>query len=715
MEYGELVPRVMTADAYSKNKQRGNIEVLGYGGNGRVVEVYYDSLPYKYRAAVVAEYGNLEAVLRANPIMKLIKPDVKARQFYAGYCLNHDLCDSGDVRRATPHADLSRGFAPRYLPIEEQERLVRQAEWLNMILTVMRSKKAVKDVLGMVMEAFWQQCVQLAKTDKPVNPGLPENLRALKRKVQEYKDKGYECLVSKKYGNQNTRKVDVRLENLICSLAVIPAYVPTATEVCRMFKEFMNGRRRVVNLETGEVLDPAAYKVNGKVVVPADSTIEGYMNKPINRMLIDKGRASQLQWRDMYAPHVVRKSPEYAFSKITMDDRDLPFQDIAGERSVKCYMVIDVASGCYVGKAYGRDKGVELIREALRDMAGLIMRKGWGFPYEIEFERHLTDHLMGKVASADGGTPRNDGTDEFMPDVLTEGLLFTKLRKCLGGNPQEKRAEHFIKRKKHGFESKIPGYLGRFYAKSLTTRLNADKAKVRYMYEQIVQHDLDTIDEWNNSLHPNQQLYPNMTRWEVLEQRQNPNTVKHPAETVVRYLGVKTQCGLKREFLNVQGSKYALDDVWSVARIDKWDFECYYMMEDDGIKTLYLYAGNKYVTTATRVEPFQESAAEQTAADKASFEKQMKYINQFKAMVKERKAGYEKVGVMVNEVASLVATLPPRNDGSDGDLRRATPYADEGANIAPLREAGDVDEVWHTEPEVVPVKRTFEQRVLDSI
>ena len=51
---------------------------------------------------------------------------------------------------------------------------------------------------------------------------LPTSTLRFRKKVAEFKKKGYACLISGKFGNQSARKVDHKTERLILGLAVLP-------------------------------------------------------------------------------------------------------------------------------------------------------------------------------------------------------------------------------------------------------------------------------------------------------------------------------------------------------------------------------------------------------------------------------------------------------------------------------------------------------------
>ena len=660
LEYSELVPNIMSEEAYKSAKRRGNIKTHGRGGNGNTAYIEFKSLSPAYQDKVYAKYGtDLHEHIARQPIRAMVTNDYTAANFYA-------MC-------------LKNGGG--HLPLESQQLYTRQAEWLNMLNKVLSDKKTLKETLNISIEKFWQHVIALHQLDD-LNPKLPTTADTLRKLLVKYNTQGYKALVSKKFGNQNTRKVTPKIEQLILSL-YSQKHNPTLVDVCRMYRDFIHNGMKVVDLETGEVFNPQEFYVKGEPYVLGESTVDFYLKKPTAQIAINKSRLNNLQFRTIYRPFVQRLSAVYAFSKLTMDDRDLPFKDMTGNRPAKTYQIADVASGCIIGKAFSTEKNVELLREAFRDMFQLILCNGWGMPFEIEMERHLTAQMMGKEI---------DG--EFEEDILTAGNLFKHVRVCLGGNAPEKRMEHIFRQKKYTFDNKRPGFQGRFYARNIANRLNTDKDNVRYLYEQIIQNELDDINSWNNSLHPNQELYPGMTRWDVLENCQNPNTVKFSSETIMPYVGYKArETSIRRGYVQVMNGSYRLPNINILRTLNNWKFEAYYIPGEMGIEKVYLYQGKKFITEATKVVPFQEAQAEMTDADRLNAEKQWAYQKAFDKLVQEMQGGLIKLGTArfdgfeaadsLNVVEEVVVRTPSHTDYAQENEGKTGGYKQKNAVNTP--------------------------------
>ncbi len=579
-----LIPK----GTFDSLKQRGNIRVSNIGGNGREVHIEFDSLPTRpinYQQIVKDHFGDPRKYIAIQPLKDLLHMDDVARKWYADYILP----------------------CGKNIPFEYQVKYARSCDWLNMIAVCLKDKRYLKDRMKISITEFWDNVALLIRKDELVHD-LPGSVDRLRRIFSRYQDGGYESLVDKhRWGNDFARKVTPKIENLIVSLYCMP-HKPYMAEVCKLYREFMAGTLQVVDVHPqggGEVFDPKEFYITkvkagkGKPYpyVLGESTVDYYLKQPANEAVVNKLRMKAQDYNSMYRPSVSRLAPAYAFSKITMDDLDIPFKTPDEKRPVKSYQVFDVASGAVVGVSFSRDKNVELIREALRDMFRLIIRKGWGIPWEIEFEKHLTLAMTGGV--------EEDGT--MYDDILTPGAVFPATRICLGGNAKEKRAEGFIRVKKYGQQKKRPGFQARHYAKLLTNRLNTDKDKVRYEYNEIVENELNDIAAHNNELHPKQDLYPGLTRWQVLESTQNPNLAKYQAHHVIQFIGYSTTTSIKAGKTRVQGSDYMLPDMELIKGLTyNGEITAYYLPDEDGmVNSVSLFENGQYICDAQRKVGFQ--------------------------------------------------------------------------------------------------------------
>jgi hypothetical protein len=629
LKYSEVVPLLFSADNFRQKRSRSErkgygIKVHGRNGGEQECMVEFGSLDRKDKDKVIEQYGDPRAYIATQPLKDMLKMDVEAQHFYATYTYKNG----------------------QTVDLEKQVKWIRSVQWLNVIVKVMANKKSAKEIWGVTITELWDNIAFVVKNDE-VEHDLPGYVNRLKGVYREYLADGYKALVDEwRYGNDYARKVTPKIEGLIMSLYVRQGHNAYMNEVCRQYRDFMHGKEIIVHLETGEVFDPKEFHVNGKPYVLGESTVDYYLKKPGNEDIINSYRMNKLLFNSTHRPSVQRLAPMYALSKITMDDLDIPFKTPDGDRAVKSYQVFDVCSGAVIGVSFSRDKNVELIREALRDMFRLIVRNGWGVPWEIEFEKHLTSAMTGGV----------DQDGVIYDDILTPGAVFPATRMCIGGNAKEKRAEGFIRVKKYGQQKKRPGFQARFYARLLTNRLNAEQDKARYSYEEIVDNELADIAAHNAELHPKQDLYPGLTRWQVLEQNQNPQLVKYQAHQVIQFIGYQTTTSIRAGVARVQYGNFQLPDI-NLVKQQHYNGEivAYYLPDDAGlVNEVHLFEDGRYLCCAQRKAGFQEAIVEQTADDIAIAQQQWGQQSAFDKMIRDGRDQLVKVGTTKAQIGEPV-------------------------------------------------------------
>lgn len=199
LEYAELVPSIMSKATFDINKFRKNITVFGFGGNGREILISFESLPIKYRKAVIERYGNPNEYLAKEPISEqvLINWDYVAESFYDTYVLPNTT---------------------RELPPHYKKKYTEAASWLKTINLFTSDKRALKRQLNITVTEFWDAATALISA-KDVS--LPLNPRALKNKLAKFNtaDCKYSSLIeAHRFGNENRKKVKDEAEALLLQM-----------------------------------------------------------------------------------------------------------------------------------------------------------------------------------------------------------------------------------------------------------------------------------------------------------------------------------------------------------------------------------------------------------------------------------------------------------------------------------------------------------------
>lgn len=596
-------------DCYKKLSARGRIDVARRGCRGQQALVVVDSLPEEY-ARIMKQTG------------------VTTQDAYLDAYLRRSYAESGDARQWFLEFRQTNGKA---LKSEKVREYTVNASVLNAIRQVMQTAQTRQRGQGH-LRLTWKDMGKVVEFYRgEVGHTLPGSLMRIRRKMADYEREGYAALLSGKYGNQSARKVNIRIERVILGIACLPNK-PWNANVAEMYNEFVCGELDVYDPETGELFNPDEFTdKKGEPIVLSETTINNYLNAPKNQVLIAHKTQSWTTFYHSQAPHVHRHAPEFSFSKISFDDRDLPRKEAGTKIRPKAYYAYDVASQCVVGAAYSRNKTTDLVVEMFRNMFRLINRKGWGCPAEVEVENHLMS--------------------QWKDSFLKAGVMFPWVRFCAPQNSQEKYAEQMNGAKKRSVEHKNHLDIGRFYSKQRQYQTEGKKVfdekndtyedNQYYTWEQLIAEDMLDIEEFNNRLHPNQKKYPGMTRLQVLEANMNPTLRPLDTATAARYVGERIETSIRRNsYCRVAHKDWWLSspDKLSLLTPNDYKVTAYYLPNENGEPDdIYIYQGDTLIDRLEDVGTFNTARCEQTEEDKAIFEEQQKHIARFKRFVNENK------------------------------------------------------------------------------
>lgn len=606
---------IMTLPNYKQLSARGRIDVVRRGGGPmQYALVAVDSLPTIYKEKVEETYPGGNAVLLRGWILSNYELDQAAVTYFMDWA-------------ARQHSDKATD--------ELAKKYAVNASVLNTCIRLYSRSRDYRKLMGEKYK--WDMMATTIETlREEFGHDLPASTLRFRKKVNEYRQYGYECLISGKFGNQNKRKVDYKTERVVLSIAVLPNQ-PYCSDVHEMYISFVCGELEVWDLETGEIFNPDDFTDrNGEPKELSESTIRNILNKPSNSLLIEKARRGRMEFYHEQMPHMHRHSGEFSLSQITMDDVDLPRRMKGGEY-VHAYYAYDVVSQCRVGLAYGRDKDDALVVECFRDMFRLIERNGWGMPAGIEVEQHLMS--------------------KYKEGFLQAGEVFKFVHFCAPQNSQEKYAEALNGAFKTTIAHKNHEGIGRWYGKG-ARRVDLKKVsdsgnhtwedRKYYTFEELVADDRRDCAEWNHTLHPNQKKYPGMTRWDVLVAKINPTLRPLDKLTLSRYIGVRVETSIRRNStVRVAYADWWLSgpEVLETLQPGNRKVTAYYLPDEEGRATdVFLYQGDRYIDKVRPVVTFNRVLPEQTGEDKAAYTEQAKIISHFGKYVCDHAIG--KVGVM---------------------------------------------------------------------
>ena len=621
----ELAP-IMSVPNYKKLAARKEINVVRPGkGLGSYALVEIATMPLRFQERIKLKYGDMKEDVIRNWLGSHYHIDAKAREFYTRFRF-----DNGDA-----------------LPPEHIQEYTVNASVIEAVMRAMEDATFMRKAMKAGPVNWGELAGAISYYQAEFGHTLPVSSNRFKKRVNDFKANGYESLISRKFMNQNRRKVTYDIERLLLSIDAQPEQ-PFNTTVWEQYNMFVQGDLELYDPETGEVLNPADFTdKDGNPLVLSPATVANYLNNPKNKALRAKLHMSQWDFNNAYRPYHLRSIGEFSLSKVSLDDRDLPRPMKDGNR-VKAYYAYDVVSGAVVGYAYNRYKTTELFLDCMRNMFQTLDRNGMYIPAELEVEHHLVS--------------------DFADGLMQAGTVFPLIRWCNPGNSREKRAEHKNREKKYGVEKRTQVGIGRWYAKLEANRPKEEKVydeknntyKVKtYSYEELVADDIRAIQTFNAQPHPNQKRYPGMSRWDVLCAHQNPNLAPWDKAVLYRFIGQHTETTIRQNtYCTVMYNQYGLPSPEIIEKLEPRNYkvDAYYLPDADGtINEVYIYQNGRYIATCKPVARYNENTAEQTEVDKAAYTEQSKYVAQFDKMMKDGKI--KRVGILAKEEAKLITEV----------------------------------------------------------
>lgn len=304
----------------------------------RKILIKLDSIPKATRKKFLSKYD-------ADSIQEWAKNE--AQRLLGRYIQK----DERDLQyfRGLKHENGKRFFTDR-----ECNELSTTAAWLRFLASIPREKR-VAQKMGFenkteLLKAAHRQTTQIEKLK-----GLRKlsSFRRFRDRIAAYSKEGNSCLVSKKYGNSNTKKLTKKAEKLLRQLYSKHnkfAY----SQVHEQYRSFVS---------SVSVCDREAYPEIGL------TTVKNYLRRPSVKMICSLERNGLQETKRMFEPSFKRQRPSYPHAMWVMDGTpvELYFQE-HGKYWKRMYgfFVIDACSWNMVGYALAESETADVIFEALK-------------------------------------------------------------------------------------------------------------------------------------------------------------------------------------------------------------------------------------------------------------------------------------------------------------------------------------------------------------
>ena len=646
-DQSECLAPVVSYANYKKLLIRGHINVVRQGkGKGNTALIDYNSLPVALRDKVDRRLGT-DAVHVAT-----IK-----KWFSEHYRRDRGAMEYYPKRLRELNLSLS---LERIAQLAEE--YTANASVLMAVKSLQADIRLLKRVMGGSKVVRWEQLASaISYYKQEVGHTLPQSAPRFRKALREFDEHGYESLISKKFGNQQTRKVDRDTLYLLLALDNDDTR-PYNSTVAERYNNFVEGLLTVYNPETGELYDPSKYKSL------SETTVANYLSTPEAKALRGKVHDDYQTWRGKNQPFVLRKRPTMSLSKISLDDRDLKLkvnwreQGISEIVSLKIYIAYDLASQAIIGYSFSGKKRHDIFIGCLRSTFRTLLANNLPCPYEAEVEQHLVS--------------------DFKESIMRPGALFPEPYFLAPGNSQAKGAEHMNRLFKYQTEKEYIPNTGRHYARLDANQTNEEKsfdehndrfkAKV-WAYEDAVAFYEGLIYEYNHSPHSNTAYWGGRTRWEVLMESVNPQLAAIDTHKLATLIGEHRSTSVRRGHIKANYRSFALSPE-GVGKLKSRDgkVDAYWWEQVEGeMGEVHIYEGGRYIETAEEICRVNEAKAEQTDEDRHLLHQQLQRVKAYDAHIAERLPG--KARLLKEETHKAITELSPvevvtlRRD-EDGEL-----------------------------------------------
>ena len=646
-DQSECLAPVVSYANYKKLLIRGHINVVRQGkGKGNTALIDYNSLPVSLRDKVDRRLGT-DAVHVAT-----IK-----KWFSEHYRRDRGAMEYYPKRLRELNLSLS---LERIAQLAEE--YTANASVLMAVKSLQADIRLLKRVMGGSKVVRWEQLASaISYYKQEVGHTLPQSAPRFRKALREFDEHGYESLISKKFGNQQTRKVDRDTLYLLLALDNDDTR-PYNSTVAERYNNFVEGLLTVYNPETGELYDPSKYKSL------SETTVANYLSTPEAKALRGKVHDDYQTWRGKNQPFVLRKRPTMSLSKISLDDRDLKLkvnwreQGISEIVSLKIYIAYDLASQAIIGYSFSGKKRHDIFIGCLRSTFRTLLTNNLPCPYEAEVEQHLVS--------------------DFKESIMRPGALFPEPYFLAPGNSQAKGAEHMNRLFKYQTEKEYIPNTGRHYARLDANQTNEEKsfdehndrfkAKV-WAYEDAVAFYEGLIYEYNHSPHSNTAYWGGRTRWEVLMESVNPQLAAIDTHKLATLIGEHRSTSVRRGHIKANYRSFALSPE-GVGKLKSRDgkVDAYWWEQVEGeMGEVHIYEGGRYIETAEEIYRVNEAKAEQTDEDRHLLHQQLQRVKAYDAHIAERLPG--KARLLKEETHKALTELSPievvtlRRD-EDGEL-----------------------------------------------
>ena len=178
----------MTLNIWENILKRGQCVSITKGGNGRVAEVSYNSLPEKWKTALKGVYGDVWQYVDGLVLQNALESRLQGVK--------------SEVKEGLEQYRTTLGVG---LPTKVIDQYKRDSQWLDLMLEAKRMP--LRKCKETFTATYSEILIYISSNAARMDLGLPTTRVRLTQKVIKYSNDGYKALISKKYGNENSLKL----------------------------------------------------------------------------------------------------------------------------------------------------------------------------------------------------------------------------------------------------------------------------------------------------------------------------------------------------------------------------------------------------------------------------------------------------------------------------------------------------------------------------
>lgn len=562
---------LITYEAYLHRCKKGTLKRERTGRPGFKALVNFELLPDGWKSIITEKYGDPYKTVKNEAFTDHITIDAAAIVYYRDYRYDENKALSDD----------------------KQQEYCMNANLLNTVQTLISNRKARCKALGGRAKNVWENIADvLANLDKvKYKHSLPSNPRSLQRVLARYKAQGYQGLVHKGFGNDNSEKINPNAKLWVLS-------------------RWTNQVQKCANIQQLFLEYNAQALVNGWKQLKDQTSLYLYLYSEDVQGIWWGHRHGELKAKEKFSFQHSTKLPSMRDSLWYSDGTKLNYfyQDAQGKvRTINVYEIMDSYSEVLLGYCISESEDYQTQYSAYKMAVQVAGHK----PYQLGFDNQgghgklVAGSFLSKIARLAIKTQPYNGKSKtiesafgrFQSQFLKRDWFFT------GQNVQAKRDE----------------------SKANMEFINANKANLPTLAEIKATYK-QRRDEWNNAPHPTtgknrMEMYmtsmneatPVIEMWDMIDMF----WILRPEPVMYNAYGLTITEKKEKFTYSVFDENGMPDMAWHTSNIDK-RFWIKYDPEDMG--TILLYdkdaSGNlRFVTRAmTKVEVVRNKQ-EQTSKD----------------------------------------------------------------------------------------------------